>query len=498
MLVIVLLVIFAVGFLSSWGLTLLVRRNAGQLGLLDEPNDERKIHRTAMPTSGGIGMAGGMATALLFVVWLHPAPFTGIGNTTILVGAGALLMLAVGIIDDLHVIGAKKKFFIQLSAAYLLLHAGFRIDLMHLPFVDGDPYTMALYSMPLTLIWVVGVINAVNLIDGLDGLASGVVAIAFVMFGVIYGVQGHGQLLVYSVIVVGAIAGFLVHNFNPASIFMGDSGSLLIGYLLAVFSLAAPAHADLTMALLVPVVVLGLPVLDTSTSIVRRMLAGRAIFAPDRGHVHHRLMQHSTVRATVLTLYVAAAWFGGAALLMSLLPAWWAFAVGLATGVVALLWIYALGCFSTEPAGITGDGAMEEIEAQRVNGSSRQEQYIEDYMGDTTLQSDRRLHGNGSEKNHAETSMLDKQVVITAELEVVELDGELVVLNVGNGHYYGLNQTGAFILEMAKERRTLEEVVSALCERYNEEASELRGDVRTFIGEMEGYGMLSLEEARAA
>src|SRR5690606_34492605 len=191
---------------------------------------------------------------------------------------GALAMVGAGFYDDTRGLGFKGKFVIQVFAAYTLLYAGYRVDVTGLPFVGEDPYVQALISIPLTLLWIVGVINAINLMDGLDGLAAGLVLIAFACLALVFGVNGQNGLVMVALIMGGALVGFLLYNFNPASIFMGDSGSMFLGYMLATYALEGRGHADPAVALLIPAVALGLPLLDTTLSIVRRVIERKAVF----------------------------------------------------------------------------------------------------------------------------------------------------------------------------------------------------------------------------
>jgi UDP-GlcNAc:undecaprenyl-phosphate GlcNAc-1-phosphate transferase len=267
-------------------------------------------------------------------------------------------MLGAGFWDDKYGINVKGKFLLQIIAAYLLLHAGSHFSMAGL--VSGeDLYGPALYSIPLSIIWVVGVINAVNLIDGLDGLATGVVAISFLACATILGMNGHLGLMAYGIMIVGALGGFLWHNFNPASIFMGDSGSLFLGYLLAGYTMQAPLHSEPLLGLLIPPLLIGLPVLDTGVAIVRRLLTRQAVFAPDRYHIHHLLVDQGSERSAVLILYMVAILFGCTAILASATSLVGGSILVVGTGVVALLWVWRLGCFhpvfsddATEASGI--------------------------------------------------------------------------------------------------------------------------------------------------
>lgn len=316
-----------VALLVAGLLTPIIAHLARDWQCLDRPDGNRKSHSSPTPTLGGIAIVVGTVIGGGYLVGLQGVFDVPIDIPSLGVWSGALIVIGAGVFDDLKGIDPKAKFLLQVIAAYILLHAGYRVDLTGLSFVGDDPYQLALISMPITIVWVVGVINAVNLLDGLDGLAAGISVITFASFAAIFGLQGDLGTLAIALIIIGSIAGFLVHNFNPASIFMGDSGSLFLGYMLAVYSLDLSAHADPTMALLIPVVALGMPITDTTVAIARRFVSGKAIFAPDRDHIHHRLREVFSHRGSVLLLYFAALWFGVAAYLMAAFPAYLGYGV---------------------------------------------------------------------------------------------------------------------------------------------------------------------------
>jgi UDP-GlcNAc:undecaprenyl-phosphate GlcNAc-1-phosphate transferase len=337
-----------IGFLMTFFLTRFVRGGAHRFDLLDRPTQGRSVHLNAMPTGGGLAVAGGVVAAvgvLYGFLGQLPGPMQ-----TLPFWIGALLMLGTGLWDDKHSLDPKTKFLLQLAAAYLLLHAGVYLQVAELSFVGGGGFEWALYSVPLSMIWVVGVINAVNLIDGLDGLATGVTGIAFLACAALFGVKGELGLMAVGLVMTAAIVGFLPYNFKPASIFMGDSGSLFLGYLLAAYTLQGSLHPEPLMALLILPVLLGVPVLDTVGAIVRRLASDRTVFAPDRSHIHHRLVEQGSERRAVLTLYSVAAWFGSAAFLMGILPAVWGYALAGGTVAIALVWAWRLGCLAPLPS----------------------------------------------------------------------------------------------------------------------------------------------------
>jgi UDP-GlcNAc:undecaprenyl-phosphate GlcNAc-1-phosphate transferase len=319
------------GFLVAFGTTALltpvVRRLAIDYDWVDRPDGHRKLHADIVPAVGGIAIAIGFAVGLAYLHAIRTLLPFEVQFPPSALWAGALVIVASGFYDDTRGLGFKGKLAVQVLVAYALLHAGYRVDVTWMPFVSEDPYSQALISIPVTLLWIVGVINAVNLLDGLDGLAAGVSLIAFASLGLIFGIHGEIGLVMIALIITGALAGFLLFNFNPASIFMGDSGSLFLGYLLATYTLAGTGHTNPWVALVLPAVALGLPIVDTALSIARRFVERKAICAPDRDHIHHRLMRTLSHRDAVLVLYAVALSFGVAAVMMSMLPSLYALAV---------------------------------------------------------------------------------------------------------------------------------------------------------------------------
>lgn len=319
--------------------TPLVQRVALRRGWTDQPDGRRKTHARPTASAGGLAIAAGVAVGLPLILWAGPMlGVVGASLPPVLI-AGALVVLATGWYDDVRGLGFKSKLAVEAGVAFLLMAAGFQLDLSAVPFLGGETGGNPVYVVPLTLLWIVGVMNAVNLIDGVDGLAAGVAAIALLSMSVAFGFAGDLMLVLVGLVFVGALAGFLVHNFNPASIFMGDSGSLFLGYSLAVYTLSAPTSADPRLGLAVPVLALGLPLLDTALSMVRRSVGRQSICAPDRDHIHHRMVDRMGVKQAVLVLYAVSALFGVLALLASL-STWsgvTAVLVAAATVIIALL-----------------------------------------------------------------------------------------------------------------------------------------------------------------
>lgn len=311
----------AAAFLLATLISLLVTPFLRDLSLrrkvVDLPG-ARKIHDTPTPRIGGIAILIGFITAAAGVT-LSSSGLQELAATQLdyVVGifAGSALMAGVGLFDDLVDLGPKKKLVAQIGVASLAFACGFRIEAITLPF--GLELALGGLSYPVTTLWIVGIINAVNLIDGLDGLAAG---IGFLVLALNVSLAvSHGDLLIalVSVSLAGAIVGFLRYNVRPSSIFMGDTGSMVIGYVLAVGALRSGQTPATTVALLTPAVAMAVPILDTLAAIVRRLSQGRSPFSPDYGHVHHRLVDAGLSQGqSVLVLYLLTALSVAAAALL--------------------------------------------------------------------------------------------------------------------------------------------------------------------------------------
>ena len=299
------LVAFVLALAATLAATPLVRAIAVHIGAIDHALSSRKIHGRPVPRMGGL------AVVLAFYVPLAGLFFwdTGVGRLFWENGRQALALIvggcgiaALGVFDDLRGSGATKKLVVQFAVAALMWWAGFRIERISTPF--GSPVELHLLAFPMTLLWIAGITNALNLIDGLDGLAGGVALAAVgAMFFVSFD-SGQFLMALFMASLGGALLGFLAYNFHPASIFLGDTGSMFLGFVLATTSLQANQKASTAVALLVPIVALGLPIGDTLLAMARRAIRGQRIFAGDRRHIHHRLMDLGLSQAaTVLVLY---------------------------------------------------------------------------------------------------------------------------------------------------------------------------------------------------
>ncbi len=306
---------FAVALCVSLLVTPAVIMLAKKTGALDAPN-ARKVHKKPIPRIGGLAIYTGFMAAIIFVAIKFNLDAESLRETIGLVVSGSLIV-ALGLIDDYKNLPAKIKLLGQIvAAAVLVLAFDVRIDFVTDPF--GDYIYLEWFALPATMFWLVGLTNTVNLIDGLDGLAAGVASIASFTIMLIALEQDFILVAVLTAAVAGAALGFLKYNFNPAKIFMGDTGSMFLGFMLAGISVTGAVKSVATIALVVPVFALGLPILDTTFAIVRRLRGGVPIFKPDKGHLHHRLLSVGfTQRQAVLLMYVISALFGLSAIALT-------------------------------------------------------------------------------------------------------------------------------------------------------------------------------------
>ncbi len=312
-------VAFIISMLCGTFLTPLVRRLAHRFGALDHAHSSRKIHGQPIPRLGGIAIVIAFYVPMAGLLLFH----TGVGDLFLaerdhVIGlfAGGLIIAALGLYDDLRGANAGKKFLVQFAVAGLLYYLGFRMDVLANPF--GEPFQLRWLSLPFTVLWIVGIINALNLIDGLDGLAGGVALVAVVTTFLLSLQRAHPLMMLFSSALAGAILGFLFYNFNPASIFMGDTGSMFLGFVLASTALQTGQKASTAGAVLIPGIVLGLPIMDTLLAIGRRAIRGRPLFQADKEHIHHRLMERGlSHRQAVLVLYGICIFLAGVALVLT-------------------------------------------------------------------------------------------------------------------------------------------------------------------------------------
>lgn len=303
-------VLFAVAAVVTIALTPLARKLAIKLDAIDYPS-ARRVNMLPIPRMGGVAIFGGILAALAvagFGVcafgWVDPfIDYNGIEVNYWGVLLGTVLIFLVGAVDDVVDLNPKAKMLGQIVAACVVAGSGLLFSGIHNPFGEGY-IEFGWVAYPLTVFYLVAFANVINLIDGLDGLAAGITGISAITILLFAVLTGRFDAALFSVILVGVCAGFLKSNFFPASIFMGDSGALLLGFSLGVISLFAVARSALFVSLLVPILAAGVPILDTFFAIVRRKREHRPIDEADKGHIHHRLMRAGlSQRATVLIMW---------------------------------------------------------------------------------------------------------------------------------------------------------------------------------------------------
>jgi UDP-GlcNAc:undecaprenyl-phosphate GlcNAc-1-phosphate transferase len=289
-------------------LTPIIREGAIRTGLVYMPNS-RTVHDRPMPIMGGVAIFIAFSVTVLHRV--------GLGYDTLGLLLGALIIVAVGMWDDIRELRPLPKLIGQILAAVVAVRLGVKIEFITNPFGSGMIY-LGFWGIPLTVLWIVGMVNVVNFLDGLDGLAAGVSIIgAFSLFAV---ASSRGQVFAsaLAVALAGSALGFLPYNFNPASIFMGDAGAMLLGFTLAVISVEGALKGAATLALAVPMFTLGVPILDTVFSIVRRVHRGTPFYQADKEHIHHRLLNNGfSHRGAVILIYAITGCLGIMAILMA-------------------------------------------------------------------------------------------------------------------------------------------------------------------------------------
>ena len=303
-----LLCAFAVSFLMCP----LVKSFAYRIGAIDVPKDNRRMHKKPVPRLGGLAIfLGFMVSMLLFVRIDHQLK-------GILLGASIIVVL--GVVDDMSPLRASFKFCVQIVAALVAVFHGVVIEILSNPnvFAENPYWELNWLSIPITVLWIVGITNAVNLIDGLDGLACGVSTISAVSMLVIALLVSEGDVALVMASLVGACLGFMPYNRNPAKMFMGDTGSTFLGYILATISIQGLFKYYAIVSFAVPFLILGLPMFDTLFAIIRRLAHGQNPMAPDRGHIHHRLIDMGlSQKQAVAALYVISSILGLSAVVLT-------------------------------------------------------------------------------------------------------------------------------------------------------------------------------------
>lgn len=298
---------FIVALAVAFASTPAVKMLAIKIKAVDVPKDNRRMHKTPIPRMGGLAIFGGfLISSLLFIP---------LGREFRAILLGALILVVLGIIDDIVALKAQIKFVGQILAALIPVLAGVRIQGFAFP---AGYVSLEWLSVPISVLWIVGITNAVNFIDGLDGLACGVSAIATVTMFIIAVLFGETYIAFTMAALAGACLGFLPYNMNPAKIFMGDTGAMFLGYILATTSIQGLFKFYAMISFAVPFIILGLPIFDTGFAIIRRLLKGQSPLQADRGHVHHRLIDLGfDQKQSVAILYAFSALMGLTAVLLA-------------------------------------------------------------------------------------------------------------------------------------------------------------------------------------
>ena len=295
----------AAAFLIAFGTTPIVKGFAQRVGAMDNPGEARRIHDHPIPRMGGMAIFLGFLLAVILFAEITK-PVQGIL-------IGSVIIVAVGVLDDIISLRWWIKLIAQFAAAIIAVAHGVTIEGIMNPNVFAAENTLLIgyLSIPVTVLWIVGITNAVNLIDGLDGLACGVSAISSVTMLIVALMVAEPNVALLLAALAGGCLGFIPYNFNPAKIFMGDTGALLLGYVLATVSILGLFKFYAVMTFLVPIMALALPLFDTLFAIVRRVLHGQNPMTPDRGHLHHRLIDHGlSQKQAVAVLYSLSAMMG--------------------------------------------------------------------------------------------------------------------------------------------------------------------------------------------
>ncbi len=278
------LIAFIVAFIITFVLTPFVKKLAFKVGAIDIPKDNRRMHKRPTARLGGL--------AIFFGFIISAVVYADIDKELAGILVGCCIIVILGIFDDIYTLSAKLKLLIQILAALCPIIAGVTIESIRVPaFIEETGYLqLGWFAIPVTLVWIVGITNATNLLDGLDGLACGVSSISALTLLCIALIVGEPEVAFITSALAGACFGFLPYNFNPAKLFMGDTGALFLGFVLSTISVQGLFKGYAVISLAAPLLVLGLPIFDTVSAIIRRLRNHQPIMSPDRGHLHHRLI----------------------------------------------------------------------------------------------------------------------------------------------------------------------------------------------------------------
>lgn len=328
---------------ASFLLTPVVRMIAPKVGAIDIPKDNRRMHKKPIPSIGGLAIYGSIMLSMAVFLW-------PLSREVLAMVFGASVIVVSGFMDDTKGLSPSMKVIFQLIAALIAVYGGVNVEgISNFLGANGSIISLGYFSYPLTILWIIGVTNAINLIDGMDGLADGVSAIAAITLSVTSFLFGNIEIGIICLIIGGACLGFLPYNFNPATIFMGDTGALLLGYLFSVVTIEGVMKTTATVAVVVPVLILGLPISDTFFAIIRRKMSGRSFAVADKGHLHHRILNMGfTIKQTVIILYILAMILGILAIIVSLIGGLFGNILALGIIIIIILGANSIGMFNSE------------------------------------------------------------------------------------------------------------------------------------------------------
>lgn len=328
---------FLLAFITAFVVTPYTMRLANKVGAIDIPND-RRINKKPMPRLGGVAVIAGFCVSTIYLL-ISMVIEGGFGLSEYqpqVIGffIGIAVLSITCFVDDCKQINPLIKLAAQVIAAIVVTYCGINIGNVDIPFLDNMMNTYPWISYVITVFWIVGITNAINLIDGLDGLSSGITLISCVSLLIIFSINGSPLLsIILITALAGSLTGFLPYNFNPAKTFIGDAGSNFLGFSLAVISILGVAKTYTAIVIIAPLIVLALPICDTLFAIIRRIIKGKslkAVFMPDKGHLHHRLMAKGyTQKEAVFILYGLSATLGLFAIILLESGIWKAISFGL-------------------------------------------------------------------------------------------------------------------------------------------------------------------------
>lgn len=334
------IIVFILSAAVAFLMTPIAKKIAVKLGAIDMPKEERRVHEKPIP------LMGGLAIYISFIA--VSLCFSKLDRNVIGIALGSTLLIICGMIDDVKPLRPIQKLVFQVLAAVILIAFGITVKSITVPFVSGDGSAyIGYFGIPVTILWVVGITNAMNLIDGLDGLACGLCFIsALTLFGVSL-ISGRYTAVLLTAILAGSCLGFLPFNFNPASIFMGDTGSQFLGFALAAISIQGAIKSAAAVVVAVPILALGIPIYDTLFAMIRRRINNKPIMEADRGHLHHRLLDMGlSQRQVVFIMYSVSIILGTTAVMAMMLSAKKSFALLIVVCSITLAFAIELGLFS--------------------------------------------------------------------------------------------------------------------------------------------------------